>query len=280
MSTALLFGDLKQHVRKRLDLHRLQKFNKVLLVTAGIQLALMAAMLMVLPFDSRLVSGVNPWLKPIKFTQSIAAYVLTVAWLLEYLRISRRGKQIISWGISICVVAQIACITLQAARGTTSHFNMSNPFDRVVSIFMDVMDPLNSLFAIALLVFACQAKYAVSRPTQWGIAFGFVIFLGASAIGGVMVIQGAHSVGVVTGDGGPGLPILNWSISGGDLRPAHFLGLHALQILPITGWLINQRVDSSMRVKLAAVVAAAVVVAALIAFLYLQAMNGTPLVRL
>ena len=95
-----------------------------------------------------------------------------------------------------------------------------------------------------------------------------------------MVYLGAHSVGGVGGDSCSGLPILNWSTTGGDLRSAHFLGLHALQILPISGWLINQLAGWSMRGKLAGVVAAAAVIAALIAFLYAQAMNGTPIVRL
>lgn len=256
--------------------HIREKPDRVLLVTAGIQLAGMLAMLMVLPFDSRLVSGVNPWFKPIKFTQSIAAYVLTVAWMLAYLRISRRGKQIISWGISLCVLCQISFITLQAARGTASHFNMSTPFDATVALSMDVMDVLNTIFVIALLVFACRGKYAVSRPTQWGITSGLVIFLGASAIGAVIVIRGGPLVG---GDGGPGLPILDWSTTGGDLRAAHFLGLHALQILPVSGWLINQWAGSSMRLKLAGVVATATVIAAFITFLYVQAMNSVPLVR-
>ena len=78
----------------------------------------------------------------------------------------------------------MGCITLQAARGTTSRFNMSSPFDKTISIFMDGMDPLASVFMITLLIFALQEKFAVSRPTQWGIAAGFMIFLGASAIGG------------------------------------------------------------------------------------------------
>src|SRR5215470_14585489 len=160
-------GELKRRAGARLDLHRREKPNDVLLIAAVIQLALMIPMLVVAAFDTRLVSGVNPWFKPIKFTQSIAAYVLTVAWMLDYLRLSRRGKQIISWGIAICVVTQIGCITLQAARGTTSHFNLSSPFDTVITILMDVLDPANSVFVIALLVFACQAKYAVARPTQW-----------------------------------------------------------------------------------------------------------------
>src|SRR5262245_47823568 len=274
-----IYGEMKRPARARLDLHRREKPNDVLLIAAVIQLALMIAMVVVAPFDTRLVAGVNPWFKPIKFTQSIAAYVLTVAWMLDYLRLSRRGKQIISWGIAICVVAQITGIALQAARGTRSHFNLSSPFDAVITGLLDVMDLVNCGFVIALLVFACQRKFAVGRPTLWGIATGLLIFMGASAIGGVMVFKGGHSVGVVGGDSAPGLPFLDWSLTGGDLRPAHFLGLHALQILPIAGWLINQWVDGPMRMKLAGIAATAVLIAAVVAFLFVQAMVGVPFVR-
>src|SRR5262249_6387841 len=141
------------------------------------------------------------------------------------------------------------------------------------------MDLVNCGFVIALLVFACQRKYAVSRPTQWGIATGLLIFMGASAIGGVMVFKGGHSVGIVGGDSAPGLPFLDWSLTGGDLRPAHFLGLHALQILPIAGWLINQWGDGPMRMKLAGVAGTAELVAAVGADLFVQTMVGVPFVR-
>src|SRR5215510_13890786 len=167
---------------------------------------------------------------------------------------------------------------MQAARGTTSHFNNSTPFDSAVSLVMDIVDPLNGVFVLVLLIFALQVKYDVSRSSQLGIAFGLFLFLAGSVIGGLMVAHGQSVVGVAPG--GPGLPVLNWSTKGGDLRVAHFLGIHALQILPIAGWLIDQPKGLSIRAKLTAVVAVSASVVMLMGFLLLQALSGTPLVRM
>ena len=256
----------------------LYRRSRVLAITGWIHLALLAGMLVIFPFDSRLVVGINPWIKPLKFAASITIYVWTVAWLLEYLRLPSWAKKIISWGISISMLTEIACITAQAARGTTSHYNVNTPLDAAIFSIMGVMIASNTVFVLVLLIFFFIRRHDLPRPYLWGIRSGLVIFLAASAIGGVMIAHGSHSVGVK--DGGPGLPIVNWSTKGGDLRAAHFLGLHALQVLPIVGFLISKHRSWTASKQTAYVLALSGAYALLIGFLYFQAIHGLPLLRI
>ena len=268
---------LKKDVRDWYEIHRRNNTTNVLVWTIYLELMLMAVLLILLPFDTVQVDGRHRLIKPLNFALSMALYLATVVILLDYLRASMWWKKVISWGVSICILTAITCITMQAVRGRASHFNNSTPFDSTVSLLMDIADPLNSVFVLVLLIFALQSKYNVSRPTLLGIVLGIFIFLVGSVIGGLMVVQGQSVVGVAPG--GPGLPVLNWSTKGGDLRVAHFLGIHALQILPIAGWLIDPLKGLSMRAKLTAVVAVSAGYVLLMGFVFLQALNGVPLLK-
>jgi len=269
---------LKEDVRSWYQLHRRNDTTNVLVWTVYLQLMLMAVLLILLPFDTVQVAGRYRLIKPLNFSMSMAMYLATVVILLDYLRASMWWKKVISWGVSICILTAITCITMQAMRGTTSHFNNSTSFDSTVSSLMDIVDPLNSAFVLVLLIFALQSRYNVSRSSQLGIVFGILVFLAGSVIGGVMVAHGQSVVGVAPG--GPGLPVVNWSTTGGDFRVAHFLGIHALQILPIAGWLVDRLEGLPRRAKPTAVVAVSAGYVLLMGIVFLQAMNGVPLVRM
>src|SRR5215475_6190947 len=209
---------LKKDVRDWHEVHRRNNKNNILVWAIYLELMLMAVLLILLPFDTVQVEGRHRLIKPLNFALSMALYLATVVIFLDYLRASMWWKKVISWGVSICILTAITCITMQAVRGTTSHFNNSTSFDSAVSLLMDIADPLNSVFVLILLIFALQSKYDVSRSSQLGIAFGLFLFLAGSVIGGVMVAQGQSVVAVAPG--GPGLPVLNWSTTGGDFRVA------------------------------------------------------------
>jgi hypothetical protein len=251
---------LKEDVHSWYELHRRNGATNVVVWAIYLELLLLLVLLILLPFDTVQVGGRYRLIKPLNFSMSMAMYLATVVILLDYLRASMWWKKVIGWGVSVCILTAITCITMQAARGTTSHFNNSTPFDSAVSSLMDIVDPLNSVFVLV------------------GIVFGILVFLAGSVIGGVMVAHGQSVVGVAPG--GPGLPMVNWSTNGGDFRVAHFLGIHALQVLPIAGWLIGQMEGLPRRAKPTAVVAVSAGYVLLMGMVFLQAMNGVPLVRM
>ena len=76
-----------------------------------------------------------------------------------------------------------------------------------------------------------------------------------------------HTVGGL--DGGPGLLVVNWSTEYGDLRIAHFIGIHSLQVLPLFG-------NYFAKTKTQTIVFS-VVYFLLASALFLQAMKGIPL---
>jgi hypothetical protein len=95
-------------------------------------------------------------------------------------------------------------------------------------------------------------------------------------------IAGAHTVGLP--DGGPGLPLLGWSTVAGDLRVPHFIGMHALQALPILALLLElaarripRLADAGIRYRLVAI--AAVAYLGVVGLVTWQALIGQSIVQ-
>jgi hypothetical protein len=197
--------------------------------------------------DPRVITGQPAWLKPAKFAISIAIYSFTFVWLLGFVQGRPRLKAIATWLTTITLLIEFVVIALQAARGTTSHFNFSTPFDGTLFVIMAVsivITWLAGLLLAGMLTLQRLPDRALAVALRMSVVIGLIGMLMAVAMtmptqqqenalsmGRATTIVGAHSVGVA--DGGPGLPIVGWSTVGGDYRVAHFLGLHALQVLPL-----------------------------------------------
>jgi hypothetical protein len=95
---------------------------------------------------------------------------------------------------------------------------------------------------------------------------------------GRLPIAGAHTVGAP--DGGRGLPITGWSADHGDLRIAHFLGMHGLQLLPLLAWSIGRRRPlASERTQRNLIFASATSYLALFGLILWQAFRGQSIAK-
>jgi hypothetical protein len=164
-------------------------------------------------------------------------------------------------------------VVTQAARGVRSHFNEATFFDARVFNLMGLLIMVNTVLLVWLFIWHCSHRIPAAEGLIWGIRWGLFATLVASAIGGIMVAHTGHTVGAP--DGGIGLPILNWSTRAGDLRIAHFIGLHGIQVLPFVGWAID-RTGTPRPWLLVAVAALAYL--AFTGVVLLQALGGKPLV--
>lgn len=203
-----------------------------LLMTGGLSfLALFLILAVISVFDSTQVLGINRWIKPMKFAVSIAVFLWTLAVYLYFLRGYKTASLIIAWGVTAMMVGEMVLIILQAARKTTSHFNIAAPFDSAVFAAMGLMIGFSTLLIIYLTFLYFRADFELPAAIVWGLRLGLIVFLLGSIEGGYMSGQLRHTVGAM--DGGAGLPFVNWSVTAGDLRVAHFVGLHALQAIPL-----------------------------------------------
>jgi hypothetical protein len=276
MSTAIINSHAGPQGRLRALAGEFRRRDPLLFWTGAAPLLLIPLMGVAALFDERLVTGINPWVKPVKFTVAGAVYLLTLAWFMPDLPASARARRRVSKVVAYSMLAELALIVTQAARGTASHFNDRAPFDFAVFGLMGLLIMANTAAVVYATWRFWRAGAGLPPPYLWGVRLGLLIFLLASFEGFAMVRLNAHSVGVA--DGGPGLPFLNWSTRGGDLRVAHFVGLHALQVLPLVGHLFSSpRVAGRVSNPAAWVWAVGALYGGLALWLFLRALSGTPL---
>jgi hypothetical protein len=239
-------------VRALVDAHR------PLTIVALACLPVLGAALLLQVIDPRQVGGVSTWLKPAKFAASITVTGAALAWILGQMKDDARARRLHHAGTLMAVVAafELLVITIQSARGVASHFNATSPID--IAIFAAMGIAISMLWVAEIYVAVRAFRHDFASPARaWAIRLGLVCKLVGGSVGFIMprptpaqlaemqagghpAAVGAHTVGAP--DGGPGLPVTRWSTEAGDLRVSHFLGLHALQGLPLAAvWLERRR---------------------------------------
>jgi hypothetical protein len=230
--------------------------------------------------DPRELLGAPIWLKPLKFALSFGLYSLTLAWMLSLLPHRRRlVTTAVGWLVVAGSAVEVGIIAVQAARGHRSHFNEDTPLDGLLFSIMGATVALLWLATVVLALVITRRRSA-DPATMSAIRLGLLIGLVGMGLGALMVIQpggGAHSVGVP--DGGPGLPLFGWSTLGGDLRVGHFVGMHALQLLPLLAAVLaavsRGRLGDDARRSIVRIAATGYL--GLVALFTWQALRGQPL---
>ncbi|GGQ55506.1 hypothetical protein [Couchioplanes azureus] len=263
----------------------LSRLHRPLLAFTAAMAALAVVAAAGLVADPRVLTGMPIWAKPLKFAASFVLYAGTLAWMLSLLPRRCRAAERAATVVAAVGVVEMAVIVGQVLRGTTSHFNARTPFDALLWQLMgtSIMVLFAGHLVIAVVVLRARiADRAAAHAVRWGLGLALLgmlvavpMTLPSAAPPGQAAITGAHSVGVA--DGGPGLPLLGWSTTGGDLRIGHFVGLHALQALPLLALLLSRRFDARTRVRLLAVGGGAYGMLTLL--LTWQALRGQPLLR-
>lgn len=238
--------------------------------------------------DDRIITGAPAWLKPTKFAVSTGVYSLTLAAFLTAIPEWTRTRRMVSLVTIVVMWLEMAIIDLQAWRGTTSHFNASTPLDGTLFSIMGVAIVSQTVASAAVAV-ALWRRAFTDRTFGWALRIAMTLTIVGALTGGLMTrptdgqlaeartgtpltTAGAHTVGAP--DGGPGLPITGWSTQHGDLRVPHFVGLHAMQLLPLVAFAVRRRPEVE-RTRLT--LGAAALYALTFVLLLVQALSGAPL---
>jgi hypothetical protein len=191
-----------------------------------------------------------------------------MAWYCYYL--PSFNLNLFNWTVVILWSFEIFYIALQASKGQLSHFNLSTPVYSFLYSLMALAASAITLYTayIGLLFFKSDFP-DLPNYYLWAIRFGIIIFVIFSFEGFAMGSRLNHSVGALNDNSN--WFIVGWSKIVGDLRVSHFIGMHALQVVPVLSYYLFKTTNLTIGLS---------IVYGLLALLTLiQALQGKPLIR-
>ena len=203
----------------------LWQHQRVLMVICLWHVAMIPVVLLLFLIFPLEITGVNGWVKPLKFALSSAVYAGSIAWIATLLPVTSRWYKLAGWIIAVSLLIETSLITVQVARGTMSHYNISTPLDTAI---YSIMATFISMLATANIICLCVVLFqktlspVIRIACGWGLAIAVVGMVAGVLMTSVNVSPsqlhtmqvdkkaptsyGAHSVGV--DDGGRRVPHL------------------------------------------------------------------------
>jgi len=203
---------------------------------AWVMLALAIPTAVLLMLDDRSWREVAIWAKPLKFMLSTAMFAATTAWFVGLLPQGMRGSSMVralAWTVVITSTFEVGYISLQASLGEGSHHNVSDPIHAMLFGLM-------AIAAVFLTATQAWLAWLIARhgPTRTTLMTRSVVI--GLALTFVLATASGFLLGGQQPPSGVGLPGLGWHLGQPDARPAHFLGVHAQQLIPLAGWAIQR----------------------------------------
>lgn len=232
-----------------------KQWHRPLMVNVTLMIGLVLVSAVGVFVDDRELLGESVWVKPLKFGFAFAVYSGTLAWLLARLSKAKRLGWWLGTVFAVAATVEVAAITVQAARGTFSHFNadLDDPVTQLAT--QALTKGVAGLFLVqlaiaALVLFQRTGDRALRRAVRAGIALATIgmtvpIYWMATEIhprtvtdanGRQVLMYQGHGIGDPDGHG---MPLTHWSTTGGDFRVPHFVGLHGIQVLLLAAAVLN-----------------------------------------
>lgn len=249
-------------------------FDRLAITATGLTIVTLG----LLAIDDRMLGDENVWLKPFKFSVSFIVLFATLGFAAGRLS----GPWRASWTVAAGAIAsaisfafEMAYLIAQAARQEASHFNTSTPFHETMYSLMGTgATTLMAAIALVGIVVWLDQRARLGEGLKLGVGIGFLLTVVLTSwVAGELAGNDGRYVGLPS-DVHARIPFLGWSTEVGDLRPSHFLALHAMQVLPAVGY-ATDRLDASTRL----VWIAGVLYTILTVLVFIQAMAGIPLIR-
>lgn len=158
--------------------------------------------------------GPLSWRKPIVFGLSFGITLVTLTWIMTFLRPRKATGWIVLAIFSLASLGEVFLISMQKWRGVASHFNEETTFDESVFSMMGLLVALVGLMTVFV---AIRSFFPIDAPASlaWAIRTGLVLMLASQAVGVQMIAEGGNTFGAA-----------------GALKVPHALTLHAVQVLP------------------------------------------------